>query len=225
MIEENGTGSTVEQDDFATETQAGKTFTQEDVDKFVRERLDRERKKFSKQFEGVDVEKYRSLMEKEEKLQMEQHAARGEFEKVLQTTVQKKDTQIQELQKQLQTIKVDGTLLSAASANKAVNPNQVVRLLKDQIRLNNTGEVEIVDDTGSVRYTDSGSAMGVEDLVSEFLQQNPHFVSAGPSGSGSQGSVASAAGSATGKVDISKLDMSKAQDRALFREMTKSNKR
>ena len=225
MIEENGTGSTVEQDDFATETQAGKTFTQEDVDKFVRERLDRERKKFSKQFEGVDVEKYRSLMEKEEKLQMEQHAARGEFEKVLQTTVQKKDTQIQELQKQLQTIKVDGTLLSAASANKAVNPNQVVRLLKDQIRLNNTGEVEIVDDTGSVRYTDSGSAMGVEDLVSEFLQQNPHFVSAGPSGSGSQGSVASAAGSAQGKVDISKLDMSKAQDRALFREMTKSNKR
>lgn len=225
MIEENGTGSTVEQDDFATETQAGKTFTQEDVDKFVRERLDRERKKFSKQFEGVDVEKYRSLMEKEEKLQMEQHAARGEFEKVLQTTVQKKDTQIQELQKQLQTIKVDGTLLSAASANKAVNPNQVVRLLKDQIRLNNTGEVEIVDDTGSVRYTDSGSAMGVEDLVSEFLQHNPHFVSAGPSGSGSQGSVASAAGSATGKVDISKLDMSKAQDRALFREMTKSNKR
>jgi len=222
MIEENGTGSTVDTSDFTTETQVGKTFTQEDVDKFVRERLDRERKKFSKQFEGIDVEKYRSLVEKEEKIQLEQQAARGEFEKVLQSTVSKKDTQIQELQKQLQTIKVDGSLLSAASANKAVNPQQVARLLKDQIRLNNTGEVEIVDDTGTVRYTDSGSAMGVEDLVSEFLQTNPHFMSAGPSGSGSQGSVANAAGSATGKVDVSKLDMAKAGDRALYKQMMKS---
>ncbi len=224
MIEDNGTGSTVDQDDFTTETQAGKTFTQEDVDKFVRERLDRERKKFSKQFEGVDVEKYRALVEKEEKLQLEQQTARGEFEKVLQTTVSKKDAQIQELQKQLQTIKVDGNLLSAASANKAVNPQQVVRLLKDQIRLNNSGEVEIVDDSGAVRYTDAGSAMGVEDLVSEFLQANPHFISAGPSGSGSQGAVANAAGS-VGKMDVSKLDMSRAQDRALYKEMMKSQKR
>ena len=224
MIEENGTGSNVDNDDFTTENQAGKTFTQEDVDKFVRERLDRERKKFSKQFEGIDVEKYRALVEKEEKSLLEQQTARGEFEKVLQTTVQKKDSQIQELQKQLQTIKVDGTLLSAASANKAVNPQQVARLLKDQIRLNTSGDVEIVDDNGSVRYTDAGSAMSVEDLVSEFLQANPHFISAGPSGSGSQGSVANAAGQAQGKVDISKLDMSKAQDRALYKQAMKSSR-
>lgn len=223
MIEDNqATGATAEID--STDNQAGQTsFTQEDIDRIVKERLDRERKKITKQFEGVDVEKYRELTSKEEQLKIEQEKARGNFEKVLQDTVSKKDSTIKQLQDQLHSIKVDGSLLNAASSRQAINPQQVVRLLKDQIRLGDGGDVEIVGDDGTVRYTDSGSLMSVDDLVNEFLTANPHFKVAGPSGSGSQGGVAKATGG-VGKVDISKLDMNNPEHRAIYKEYRKTNK-
>lgn len=203
------------------ETQEQKGFTQEDLDRIVKERLARERSKILKQYEGVDVDRYRQLLEAEEAKQTEEQAKRGEFEKILQSTVQKKDSHIQQLQKELQAIKVDGSVLNAASSRKAINPQQVVRLLKDQIRLNDAGEVEIVDDTGSVRYTEQGTAMSVEDLVGEFLTTNPHFVGAGPSGTGTQSSVAKANGN-MGIPDLTKLNMNDPKDRTVYREMMRA---
>ena len=221
MIEDNTATGAATEDSGSTDTQ-GQTFTQEDIDRIVKERLDRERKKFAKQFEGIDVEKYRELTAKEENIRLEQEKSRGNFEKVLQETVGKKDLTIKQLQDQLQSIKVDGSLLNAASSRRAVNPQQVVRLLKDQIRLADGGDVEIVDDTGGARYTDSGSLMTVDDLVNEFLTTNPHFVSAGPSGSGSGGGVGKSTG-ATGRIDITKLNMNDPKDRAVYKEYRKAN--
>lgn len=220
MIEEKVTGSpTVETEDFTAEIQ-GKGFTQEDVDRIVKERLSRERQKILKQYEGVDVDRYRQLTEKEEQIRIEQEKARGNFEKVLQETVSKKDQAITQLQKELQAIKVDGNLLAAASGRKAINPQQVVRLLKDNIRLNASGEVEVVDENGDVRFTEQGTAMGVEQLVEEFLTKNPHFVSAGPGGSGSQSNIGPAA--TINGVDPAQLDMNNAKHRAMYKEFMKS---
>ena len=222
MNEEQVTGSPTVENDFTAETQETKTgFTQEDLDRIVKERLSRERQKILKQYEGVDVEKYRALLEAEEKKAIEEQHKRGEFEKILQTTVSKKDQAIQQLQRELQAIKVDGAVLNAASGRKAVNPQQVVRLLKDQIRLNEAGQVEVVDENGSVRYTDDGTAMTADELVNEFLTANPHFVGAGPAGTGSQSSVAQANGR-MGAPDIDKLNMNDPAQRAIFKEHMKS---
>lgn len=224
MIDNNeATGAGVELD--SADNQAEKqTFTQEELDRIVKERLDRERKKISKQFEGIDIERYRELTSKEEQLKLEQEKARGNFEKVLQETVGKKDQTIKQLQDQLHSIKVDGTLLNAASSRRAVNPQQVVRLLKDQIRLGDGGDVEIVGDDGAPRYLDSGSLMTIDDLVNEFLSSNPHFIAAGPTGSGAQGGIAKATGNSVGKVDVSKLDMNNPEHRAIYKEYRKANK-
>ena len=222
MIEDNMVTGEPSDSTSAQENQVSENFTQEDIDRIVKERLDRERKKFAKQFEGIDVEKYRELTAREESIRLEQEKKQGNFEKVLQETVGKKDQTIKQLQDQLQSIKVDGSLLNAASSRRAVNPQQVVRLLKDQIRLSDGGDVEIVDDNGGARYSDSGSLMTVDDLVNEFLTTNPHFVSAGPSGSGSGGGVGKATG-ATGKIDITKLNMSDPKDRAIYKEYRKAN--
>jgi hypothetical protein len=211
-------------DDSSTESQGSQTFTQDELDRIVKERLDRERKKFSKQFEGVDVERYRELTAKEESIRIEQEKARGNFEKVLHETVGKKDLTIKQLQDQLHSIKVDGSLLNAASSRRAVNPQQVVRLLKDQIRLGNDGDVEIVDTDGSVRYSEKGSTLTVDDLVDEFLSANPHFIAAGPQGSGAQGAVGRPAGN-VGKIDVTRLDMSNPQDRSIYKEYMKSKSR
>jgi len=222
MIEDNMVTGEPSDSTSAQENQVSENFTQEDIDRIVKERLDRERKKFAKQFEGIDVEKYRELTAKEESIRLEQEKKQGNFEKVLQETVGKKDQTIKQLQDQLQSIKVDGSLLNAASSRRAVNPQQVVRLLKDQIRLSDGGDVEIVDDNGGARYSESGSLMTVDDLVNEFLTTNPHFVSAGPSGSGSGGGVGKATG-ATGKIDITKLNMNDPKDRAAYKEYRKAN--
>ena len=223
MNEENmDTGVADVDTDLSTENQAGKSFTQEEIDKIVKERLDRERKRFQKQFEGIDVEKYRVMMEKEEQLRIDQDKAKGNFEKVLHETVSKKDSTIQQLQKELQAIKVDGSLLNAASSKKAINPQQVVRLLKDQITLGADGNVEVLDDNGNIRYSDGGSSMTVDELVSEFLQLHPHFVGAGPSGSGSQGNIANKSGQQMGNIDISTLDMNSTEDRMVYKKFMKS---
>ena len=208
--------------DFTAETQeTTKTFTQEDLDLVVKERLARERSKLLKKYEGVDVEKYNTLIQEQEAKEQEEQAKRGEFEKVLKSTVEKKDSVISQLQNELQNIKVDGNLLNAASSRKAVNPQQVVRLLKDQVRLTESGEVEVLDESGSARYTDKGTAMGVEELVEDFLTSNPHFKMANPGGTGSTSNVADTNGT-PGKFDVKSLDMNNPKDREIYKQHMKS---
>jgi len=82
--------------------------------------------------------------------------------------------------------------------------------------LNEMGTVDVIDHrTGQVRYNDKGDPIQVKDLVSEFLQANPHFVTAGPTGSGT--------GQGTGKqnnlmdMDITKLNMNNPEHRARYK--------
>lgn len=177
-----------------TETQS-RTFTQEELEKIVEQRLMRERKKFEKKIEGVDLDEAKRLLEEKEKAELERQKEKGEFEKILQQVAEKKDAQINQYKQRLQEIQVDGSLINAASQQNAVNPEQVVALLKGKTRLAEDGSVEILDKDGSVRYNDSGTPMSVNELMSEFLTANPHFVRASASGVGSKG----AAGGSTQK--------------------------
>ena len=175
--------------------QQSKSFTQEDLERIVEQRLMRERKKYEKKLEGVDLDEARKLLEEKQQAEIERQKEKGEFEKVLQQLAEKKDQEISQYKTRLQEIQVDGALVNAASQNNAVSPEQVVSLLKGQTRLAEDGQVEILDKDGTVRYNDSGSPMSVNELVTEFLTANPHFVKASPSGTGSKG----AAGGSTQK--------------------------
>lgn len=175
--------------------QSTKTFSQDELDAIVEQRLMRERKKYEKKLEGVDLDEARRLLDEKQKAEIERQKEKGEFEKVLQQLAEKKDSEISQYKTKLQEIQVDGALINAASQNNAVSPDQVVALLKNKTRLGDDGSVEILDKDGSVRYNDSGTPMSVNELVSEFLTANPHFVKASPSGTGSKG----AAGGSTQK--------------------------
>lgn len=175
--------------------QSTKTFSQDELDAIVEQRLMRERKKYEKKLEGVDLDEARRLLEEKQQAEIERQKEKGEFEKVLQQLAEKKDSEISQYKTKLQEIQVDGALINAASQNNAVSPDQVVALLKNKTRLGDDGSVEILDKDGSVRYNDSGTPMSVNELVSEFLTANPHFVKASPSGTGSKG----AAGGSTQK--------------------------
>jgi hypothetical protein len=87
--------------------------------------------------------------------------------------------------------------------------------LANQVRLNQDGDVEIVDTNGAVRYADNGAPIGVSDLVREFLDSNPHFKMASPSTTNTKSNVSNVS---TGKIDISKLDMKNPEHRKLYAE-------
>ena len=112
--------------------------------------------------------------------------------------------------------KVNTPLLNAAAKYRSVNPEQVKQLLSNQVRLSEGGDVEVVDNNGSVRYNDSGAPIGVDDLVKEFLDTNAHFVAPTVSTTNSKSSLG--VESNTGKVEFSALDMSNPEHRKRYAE-------
>jgi hypothetical protein len=197
------------------ETEVSKTYTADEFNNAMASVRKKTEANVLRKFEDVDVERYRELVQKEEAMKLEEQKKRGEFEKILKETAEKKDQDIQQLRSQLNSVKVDGALLNSASKHKAINPDQVVRLVKDKVRLNDTGDVEVIGDNGTPRYTESGELMGVDQYVSEFLSQNTHFVQAGPSGSGSTSNTNA---KSVQEVDISKLDMNDPEQRRIYRD-------
>ena len=170
----------------------------------------------AKKFSSVDVEHYNSLLKQEEQRQLEEQKRKGEFEQILKAQSEKAQSKISMLTDELTKIKVDGALLNAASKNKAVNPEQVVRLVRDQVKMSETGQVEIVDPkTGQTKYTEAGEPLDVENAVSDWLKANPHFVQAGPTGSGSTSNTTP---DGVKQVDLDKLDLTRAKDREIYKQ-------
>ena len=199
---------------------ATKTYTQQDVDNMMARMKGSLEKKLLKPYEELgDPETLRQLKADAEKRQQEQQLKRGEFEKTLQEMAAKKDAEIQKRDSIIKEYKVNTPVLNAAAKYRAVNPDQVRSLLQSNLRLNNEGDVEIVDSQGSVRYDDRGAPLAVDDLVREFLDSNPHFVSAAPATTNSQSNVSNRSNK---PLDITKLDMKNPEHRKVYAEYRKT---
>ena len=173
----------------AVESQVAKTFTQDELDRIVADRISREQRKFDKKLSGIDLNEARDLLAEKQAADIERQKERGEFDSILKQTVEKKDMEIQSYKSKLQQTLVDGAILGAASNNNAVNPTQVSQLLKDQTRLSEDGTVEVLDANKVPRYNDSGELLSVNEMVAEFLTVNPHMVKASQGGIGSMGNT------------------------------------
>lgn len=203
--------------DLGNQAQAAKTYTQEEVDNMMARMKGSLQKKLLKPYEDLgDPDELRSIKTEWEKKQQEQQIKRGEFEKTLQELAAKKDAEIQKRDSVIKEYRVNTPLLSAAAQYRAVNAEQVKALLSSQVRLSPEGEVEVVDNTGAVRYTDAGEPLGVNDLVREFLDSNPHFVQPTPSTTNTKSSHAIS--TQPGSLDLSKLDMKNPEHRKLYAE-------
>ena len=214
------TASPQEQQVAETQAKEDNSLSQDDVNRIVAERVARERAKFEKKYSGVDLDLYNEMVEQRESARQQEMEKRGEFEKLLKEQAEKFQGKIQQYETELHTIKVDGALLNEASSQKAVNPQQVVQLLKGQIRLNEAGAVDVVDQNGQVRYDDNGNPLQVSTLVNEFLTANPHFVQAGPSGSGTSNGIGKQ--SPVVDNDVLKLNMQNPEHRQRYREIMRA---
>jgi len=212
------TDATDTSDNQATAT---KTFTQEEVNAILARTKSQIEKKYASKYDDLgDPDELRVLKTEAEKRTQEQQLKRGEFEKTLQDMAAKKDAEIFKRDQIIKEYKVNTPVLSAAAKYRAVNPDQVRSLLQQNLRLNSEGDVEIVDSKGSVRYTDSGAPLAVEDLVKEFLDHNPHFVSATPATTNTQSNVGR---QTTSTLDITKLDMKNPDHRKQYAEYRRQN--
>jgi hypothetical protein len=205
----------------ANQAQATKTYSQDEVDNMMARMKGSLEKKLLKPYADLgDPDELRTIKTEWEAKQQEQQIKRGEFEKTLQELAAKKDQEIQKRDSVIKEYKINTPLLSAAAQFRAVNAEQVKSLLSQNVRLNQDGDVEVVDTKGSVRYKDNGTPLAVDDLVREFLDSNPHFVAATPATTNTKSNVSDVK---SGKVDISKLDMTKPADRKLYAEHRKTS--
>jgi len=149
---------------------------------------------------------------------LEEQKKRGEFDSIIANLAAKKDEEIRKRDEIIRNYTVDVPLVNAAAQYGSVNPKQVQALLKNNLRIGDSGEVEVLDDKGTVRYSDKGQPFRVEDLVKEFLDINPHFKAAGPTTTQSKSNV----NQSREKIDITKLNMSNPADRKLYSEYRKS---
>lgn len=201
-----------------TNQAAGKTYTQDEFDAHMARMKASISKKYEKTFAELgDIEELKQLKSDQERRQLEDQKKRGQFDDILKDLAAKKDAEIAKRDQLIKEYTVDLPLVQTAAQLRAVNAEQVKALLKPNVRLSQDGAVEIVDREGKVRYTDQGTPFKVEDLVSEFLQTNPHFVQPTPATTQGKSNI----GNGPAKIDLNSLDMKNPEHRKLYQEMRK----
>ena len=192
-----------------------KTFTQDQLNNIIESRIMAERRKYEKKIQEEEQQKSELLKQK----QLEEAKSKQELEKIMQERLAEKDKELERFRSEIKKEKVDNSILSVASQNKAINPEQVVSLLKSEINLADDGRTEIVDNNGNIRYNAKGQPLTIEERVKEFLDSNPHFRQGSLSGTGSQSAIG---GNSQKPRTIGDLDLSNPSDRKVYAEMRKA---
>jgi len=196
------------------ETYVNNKGSQIDIDKVVGERLKRRERQIVEELGVEDLQQARSVIDERKKLEEQKQLEKGKFDEVMKKKTQEFNERVTKLEQELKNERIDKQLITAASKNNAINPDQIKQLMKDTVHLNAEGKVEVLDKDGTPRYNKQGDPLTVEEAVQEFLTQNSHFQSATPSGSGSVSNVGKSDTNKT--LNISDLDMSKPEDRKMY---------
>ncbi len=200
------------------ETKEPKEDSQALIDKTIKDRLHRQKRRTLEDLGVSDLDEAKEIIARSKEAEEKRKLEAGKFEEVRQSLVESHKKELQKLQNELRDEKIDKQLIQSASSNRAINPNQVKDLLKNNVRLNEECRAEILDKDGTTRYNKEGKPLTIDEFVSEFMTQNAHFQVATPSGSGSVGNV--------GKVNaqtfnLADLDMTNPDDRKRYAEYRK----
>ena len=190
------------------------TFTQEQLDNIIKSRLEAEKNKYEKKLQEEESQKAELLKEQ----QLKEAKSKADIEKIMQERLSEKDSELQKVKDQIKKEKVDNSILSIANKEKSINAQQVVALLKNEVKYNDDGRIEVVDNNSNVRYNAQGELLTIEDRVKEFLDSNPHFRQGSLSGSGSQSAIG---GKTVKPFNLQDLDLTKPEDRKAYQEYRK----
>ena len=198
-------------EEVKVETPKQQTFTQEQLDNIIKSRLEAEKNKYEKKLQEEESQKAELLKEQ----QLKEAKSKSDIEKIMQDRLSEKDSELQKVKDQIKKEKVDNSILSIANKEKSINAQQVVALLKNEVKYNDDGRIEVVDNNSNVRYNSNGELLTIEDRVKEFLDSNPHFRQGSLSGSGSQSAIG---GKTVKPFNLQDLDLTKPEDRKAYQE-------
>ena len=201
-------------EEVKTEAPKEQTFTQDQLDNIIKTRLEAEKTKAQKMLEEEAKKKEELLKEQ----QLKEAKSKAEIEKIMQERLSEKEQELNRYKDQIKKEKVDNSILSIANKEQSINAQQVVSLLKNEIKYNDDGRIEIVDNHSNVRYNAQGELLTIEDRVKEFLDSNPHFRQGSLSGSGSQSAIG---GKTVKPFNLQDLDLTKPEDRKAYQEYRK----
>src|SRR5210317_37035 len=214
QVKQNETTEAVENTETETKSET-KTFTQDQLNTIIESRIMAERRKYEKKIQEEEQQKSELIKQK----QLEEAKSKQELEKIMQERLAEKDQELNRFRDEIKKEKVDKSILSVESLNKAINPEQVVSLLKSEIQLADDGRTEIVDNNGNIRYNSKGQPLTIEERVKEFLDSNPQFRQGSLSGTGSQSAIG---GNSQKPRTIGDLDLNNPYDRKVYAEMRKA---
>jgi len=198
-------------EEVKVETPKQQTFTQEQLDNIIKTRLEAEQRKTQKILEAEESKKAELIKEQE----LKEAKSKADIEKIMQDRLSEKDSELNRYKMQIKKEKVDNSILSIANKEKSINAQQVVALLKNEVKYNDDGRIEVVDNNSNVRYNSNGELLTIEDRVKEFLDSNPHFRQGSLSGSGSQSAIG---GKTVKPFNLQDLDLTKPEDRKAYQE-------
>ena len=201
-------------EEVKVETPKQQTFTQEQLDNIIKTRLESEKNKYEKKLQEEESQKAELLKEQ----QLKEAKSKADIEKIMQERLSEKDSELQKVRDQIKKEKVDNSILSIANKEKSINAQQVVSLLKNEVKYNDDGRIEVVDNNSNVRYNSNGELLTIEDRVKEFLDSNPHFRQGSLSGSGSQSAIG---GKTVKPFNLQDLDLTNPEDRKTYAEYRK----
>ena len=187
------------------------TFTQEQLDNIIKTRLEAEKNKYEKKLQEEEKQKQEILKQE----QLKEAKTKQDLEKIMQERLSEKEQELAKVKDQIKKEKVDNSILSIANKEKSINAQQVVALLKNEVKYNDDGRIEVVDNNSNVRYNSNGELLSIEDRVKEFLDSNPHFRQGSLSGSGSQSAIG---GKTVKPFNLQDLDLTKPEDRKAYQE-------
>jgi len=215
VVENTNENTETNTNEVSEQTQEQKTFTQAQLNSILESRVMAERRKYEKKIQEEENQKAELLKQE----QLKEAKTKQDLEKIMQERLSEKEQEIQRIKNEMVAEKIDKQILSVASSNKAVVPEQIVSLLKSELQLADDGRVEVLDNNGNIRYNEKGQPLTVEDRVKEFLDTNPHFRQGSLSGSGSQSSIG---GNSLQPKSIGDLDLNNPADYKIYKEMRKT---
>lgn len=191
------------------------TMTQAELQELIRGRIGAELAKHEKKRANVSSEEIETLRKFKQEKEREDLERKGKYDEALKSVresvqqeyeprVKEFETKITGLTGRLRTEIVTNKLLAAAATGNAYNAEQVVGLNDRFVTIDEDWNPVVVDKDGKERFI-SGVRMTPEQLVQEFLKNNPHMVKAGNTGQGG-GAKGGASREGQDMSDVQKLE-------------------
>lgn len=203
-----GAGEGGEQDPNAGKSGEEELLTQEQFDAALKARLERERQQTQKKlqqagFNSLDeLEEYKRKQDEQKRKKLEEEGNYKELMAQMQREHEEKlralEAEKQNTARQLEQERIQTRLLQASQ--RAHKPEQVVALLRNRVRIDSeTGDLVVLNEQGKRATDGAGNLLSIEQMVTKWLDENPHFLPpsagrGGNSGANGSGSDANAGG-------------------------------